>query len=103
MLFFFVDEDDSPQVIHCSIDDGYFAEFQYDQSTPSTWGNWAASRHGGGGDFSFADGHAEFHKWVEPTTKDLGKTLLGIGGGTGTQPNDRDLLWVRQRMYPNQQ
>jgi prepilin-type N-terminal cleavage/methylation domain-containing protein/prepilin-type processing-associated H-X9-DG protein len=99
---FFVDESDDSSVQHCSIDDGYFAEWTYDLATEYSWGNWVASRHGNGGDFSFADGHAAFHKWLEPTTQNLSATCLGIGGGPGTQPNDRDLLWVRQAMYPNQ-
>jgi prepilin-type N-terminal cleavage/methylation domain-containing protein/prepilin-type processing-associated H-X9-DG protein len=100
---FFVDEADDPNVSHCSIDDGFFLEAIATSGNLSLWGNWAASRHGNGGNFSFADGHAAFHKWAEPTTKDLNATLLGVGGGTGTTPKDRGLLWVRQGMYPNQQ
>ncbi|MGA2243540.1 MAG: prepilin-type N-terminal cleavage/methylation domain-containing protein [Verrucomicrobiota bacterium] len=103
---FFVSESDDPNIIHCSIDDGFFldaAEGAPSGGGPSQWGNWVASRHGNGGDFSFADGHAAFHKWVEGTTQTLSQTLLGIGGGTGTTPKDLDLLWVRQGLYPNQQ
>lgn len=103
---FFVDESNDPNVIHCSIDDGYYldaAEGAPGGGGLSQWGNWPASRHGNGGDFSFADGHAAFHKWVEGTTKTLSSTLLGQGGGTSPTPRDRDLLWIRQGMYPNQQ
>ena len=101
---FFVDESDDSNISVCSIDDGFFIE---DAETPailSLWGNWAATRHGNGGDFSFADGHAAFHKWLEPTTKSLNLWCQGQGGGTA-QPapaKDRDLLWMRQGMYPNQ-
>jgi len=100
---FFVDESDDPNVIHCSIDDGFFLEAAEGVGGLSLWGNWVASRHGNGGNFSYADGHAAFHKWVEGKTKNLSSTLLGIGGGTGTTPKDLDLLWVRQGLYPNQQ
>jgi len=103
---FFVEEDDSPQIIHCSIDDGFFIDAA--EGAPmggglAQWGNWPASRFGNGGIFSFADGHAVFHKWVQSKTQNLGATLLGDGGGTGTSPKDLDLLWVRQGMYANQQ
>jgi len=104
---FFVDEDDSPQTANCSIDDGFYldgAEGSPGSGGLSQWGNWAASRHGNGGDFSFADGHAAFHKWLEPTTQHLGTMLPGIGGGTPSPDpgKDRDLLWIRQGMFPNQ-
>jgi prepilin-type N-terminal cleavage/methylation domain-containing protein/prepilin-type processing-associated H-X9-DG protein len=105
---FFVDESDDSSLTHCSIDDGFFldaAEGAPANGGMSQWGNWAATRHGNGGDFSFADGHAAFHKWLEPTTKNLSLWLAGQGGGTA-QPapaKDGDLLWVRQGMYANQQ
>ena len=99
---FFVDESDDPTPAKCSIDDGYFA--QHEDPTGSTpkvqWGNWVASRHGNGSNFSFADGHASFHHWVEGKTQNL--PGLGIGGAAGTAPEDLDLLWVRQGIYPNQ-
>jgi prepilin-type N-terminal cleavage/methylation domain-containing protein/prepilin-type processing-associated H-X9-DG protein len=100
---FFVDEADSPIPADCSIDDGYFAEHEDASGTQPKiqWGNWNASRHGNGGDFSFADGHASFHKWVESKTEFL--TGLNQGGAAGTPPEDLDLLWVRRGIYPNQQ
>jgi len=103
---FFVEEDDSPNITHCSIDDGFFldaAEGAPDGGGLAEWGNWPATRFGNGGIFSFADGHAAFHKWVESKTQNLAATLLGDGGGTGTAPKDLDLLWIRQGMYANQQ
>jgi len=103
---FFVEEDDSPNIVHCSIDDGFFIDAAEGASMGGgldQWGNWPASRFGNGGIFSFADGHAAFHKWVESKTQYLGETLDGDGGGTGTAPKDLDLLWIRQGMYPNQQ
>jgi len=99
---FFVDEASDPNPVNCSIDDGYFLQHENSSGTyPATqWGNWASSRHGNGGDFSFADGHATFHRWVEGKTQSL--TGLNQGGAVGTSPEDLDLLWVRQAIYPNQ-
>ena len=52
-----------------SIDDGYFAV----QAAPPrwTWQNTAASRHGNGGVLSFADGHSDLWRWIEPDTQKL--------------------------------
>ncbi len=99
---FLVDEADDPNPTYCSIDDGYFAEWENSTGTyPAVqWGNWASSRHGNGGDFSFADGHAAFHRWMEGKTPVL--TGFNSGGAAGTAPEDMDLLWVRQGIYPNQ-
>jgi prepilin-type N-terminal cleavage/methylation domain-containing protein/prepilin-type processing-associated H-X9-DG protein len=105
---FFLDESDNPNINNCSIDDGFYldsAEGAPVNGGLNQWGNWVASRHGNGGDFSFADGHAAFRRWVEGTTKNLSSWCLGLGGGTASPapPKDLDLLWVRQGMYPNQQ
>lgn len=84
--FVFVDEEGD------SIDDGYFAV----QATgPNTgfWQNTPASRHGNAGQVSFADGHAEFWSWREPTTKNL------KGLNARTRANDRDLERFRQATY----
>jgi prepilin-type N-terminal cleavage/methylation domain-containing protein/prepilin-type processing-associated H-X9-DG protein len=99
---FFIDEANDPTPTKCSIDDGYFAEFENASGTfqQVQWGNWMSSRHGNGGDVSFADGHAAFHHWVEDKTHKLSGGYNT--GATGTFPKDRDLLWVRQGMYPNQ-
>jgi prepilin-type N-terminal cleavage/methylation domain-containing protein/prepilin-type processing-associated H-X9-DG protein len=35
---------------------------------PSSWGDIPASYHNGACGFSFADGHAEIHKWKSPTS-----------------------------------
>jgi prepilin-type N-terminal cleavage/methylation domain-containing protein/prepilin-type processing-associated H-X9-DG protein len=56
--FTFVDENPF------TIDDGLIAI----GGKASKWQNAPATRHGAGGTLSFADGHAEFWKWREPTT-----------------------------------
>ena len=57
--------------------------------------------HGGAGSFSFADGHAEIHKWMGPM---LGRLKFVQGGGfpgnvaVGSNTGDlRDLNWLQAR------
>ena len=47
-----------------SINDGFFIVSQ----GASQWGDIPASYHGNAGSFSFADGHAEIHKWKSATS-----------------------------------
>ena len=76
-----------------TIDDGYFAV----QVNTDTWQNYPAYRHGGSASFSFADGHGEVKKWVEPSTATL-KVPEGFVPAVknGTQRN-RDLQWLSDR------
>ncbi len=48
-----------------SINDGFFTV----PLNPSAWGDTPASYHNGACGFSFADGHAEVHKWKSSTSK----------------------------------
>jgi prepilin-type N-terminal cleavage/methylation domain-containing protein/prepilin-type processing-associated H-X9-DG protein len=77
------------------IDDGYFI---VDAFSPNTWQNYPSARHNGGGDMSFADGHAEIHRWVGPSTKKFNNP----GGFVTISPSNvldkRDLNWV-QRLF----
>jgi prepilin-type N-terminal cleavage/methylation domain-containing protein/prepilin-type processing-associated H-X9-DG protein len=82
---FFVDEDAD------SIDDGYFA---VDSHQSSNWRNTLANRHGNGANLSFADGHVEFWRWREPTTKNL------KGLNAPTHAGDRDLIRLKESTYP---
>lgn len=75
-----------------SIDDGYFA-VQATIPNNGYWQNTPASRHGNGGVVSFADGHSELWRWVEPTTsKFKGYTVT-------TRKGDRDLEKFRLATY----
>jgi prepilin-type N-terminal cleavage/methylation domain-containing protein/prepilin-type processing-associated H-X9-DG protein len=47
-----------------SIDDGYFINRAYQWK----WINLPASYHNNAAAFSFADGHSEMHRWLQPTT-----------------------------------
>jgi len=85
--FVFVDES------HYTIDDGYFAVLVVE----NTWQNFPAYRHGGSAGFSFADGHSEVWKWVEPSTGQL----KDPSGFTHTFPGNRDLQRVRDGYITN--
>lgn len=54
----FVDESST------TLEDGYFA-IQVDNRL---WQNCPTDRHSHGGNFSFADGHSQYFKWLEPKT-----------------------------------
>lgn len=69
-----------------AIDDGYFLVFL---DRRHLWGNMPANYHNGACGFSFADGHAEIKKWVDPDT--LSKTIVA----NPTAPND--VPWIQER------
>ena len=58
------------------------------------WADIPAARHGGSGTFSFADGHAESRRWVNPRTRVPVKRVrqYGIPGGGNV---DVKWLWLR--------
>ncbi|MEO8425825.1 MAG: prepilin-type N-terminal cleavage/methylation domain-containing protein [Verrucomicrobiota bacterium] len=58
-IFVFLDEHPD------SINDGYFLN----KPDELEWVDLPASYHNGAGTFSFADGHAEIHRWLYPSTK----------------------------------
>jgi prepilin-type N-terminal cleavage/methylation domain-containing protein len=75
-----------------SINDGLFA---VDAAAHYAIIDYPASYHNGGSCLSFADGHTEYHKWLEPTTNPpliAGQRLPG--GSKPTSPNDRDMAWL---------
>jgi prepilin-type N-terminal cleavage/methylation domain-containing protein/prepilin-type processing-associated H-X9-DG protein len=54
-----------------------------------------ASTHNGAGGLSFADGHAEVHRWLDPRTK------VAVGGkfmsaSVVPSPNNRDMIYLSQ-------
>src|SRR5262249_6469153 len=61
MAFVFMDESEY------TIDDGYFAVLVNED----VWQNYGAYRHGGSASLSYADGHGEVRKWVEPSAAKL--------------------------------
>jgi prepilin-type processing-associated H-X9-DG protein len=89
-----------------SINDGYFGVDMSNTGTRDGSGpanpywivDYPASYHNGSGRLAFADGHAESHKWWEPTT------LVSLGRakpGSRTSPTDRDVKWLQDHCtYP---
>ena len=58
---------------------------------PYYWVDRPGTYHNQGLVLSFADGHADWHKWVQATT--LGP--IGLFGPTHTSPRDRDVKWLQ--------
>ena len=76
-----------------SINDAFFA---VSMDTPTRIVDWPASYHNGAGGLSFADGHAEIHKWIDPRTKPAIKPGQTLSYGVAT-PNNSDVVWLQQR------
>src|SRR5262249_9443099 len=100
--FVFMDESD------CTLNTGAFfvSDIEASVTHPAIaqmwYGHYPAFRHGRSASVSFADGHCELHRWVDPQLDKLQKTnpegmfLPYNGLKTG-----RDLQWVRDRfVYP---
>ena len=87
--FCFIDERED------SIDDACFGVNCEGRGANITIVNFPASYHNRAGGLSFADGHAEIHKWVDRrTTPKLQKTLLTY---FVPSPNSPDIMWLQER------
>ncbi len=72
---------------------------------PSAMGGWTVYtnqwqwwdpppvRHGDGTNFSFADGHADYHKWEDQRTIEMGKRLPPVARTGEMQQGNEDLIW----------
>jgi prepilin-type N-terminal cleavage/methylation domain-containing protein len=65
----------------------------------SRWWDLAPMRHGQGTVFSFADNHAEYKKWTDPSTLDQAKK--GVWGGGPDNPCDCDMRWITKGTWGN--
>lgn len=77
-----------------TLQDETFAIYPLVTSNPiNVWFNFPANRHNGGENFSFADGHVEYHKWHSP---DVAAHQDGNGGGAATPATApyNDLYWL---------
>ena len=72
-----------------SINDGLFEVSMVD----NTWKDVVGSLHNGGGGFSFADGHAEVHKWLDGNTKFPVRKSQGCPAAGSTSP--KDYKWLQ--------
>jgi prepilin-type N-terminal cleavage/methylation domain-containing protein/prepilin-type processing-associated H-X9-DG protein len=61
------------------------------------WQDGPSTLHGGGCGFTFADGHAEIHKWHDNRTLAMKVTYTTTFPFGWTQPNNNDIQWVKDR------
>jgi prepilin-type N-terminal cleavage/methylation domain-containing protein/prepilin-type processing-associated H-X9-DG protein len=87
LAFVFMDESEY------TIDDGYFAVLV----NQDVWENYGAYRHGGSASLSFADGHGEIRKWVEPSTANLTDPAGFVAAAKFGNQRNRDLQWLSDR------
>ncbi|HNV00571.1 MAG: type II secretion system protein [Verrucomicrobia bacterium] len=78
--FVFIDEREE------SVDDGYFLVMV---DSPNQWGNLPAIYHNQASGLSFADGHAEIKRWMDPAT------ITKNWSGAYIAP--RDVPWINER------
>jgi len=76
-----------------SINDGFFII----GDTASQWGDAPASYHNGACGFSFADGHAEIHKWLSATSK-IPVTTRGLVTRSFDAAGKKDFQWYKERV-----
>jgi len=91
-LWVFIDENPS------SINDGAFiCDPEY--PTPNEWIDYPASYHNGAGGISFGDGHAEIHKWRDPTVLKATTGVVQVNGISPKEPPqqnpDNDLMYLQ--------
>jgi len=65
-----------------------------------SWWDPPPVRHGEGTNWSFADGHAEYHKWEDPRTIEFGKQTRPTANSP-QQPDNPDLIWAAQVVWGN--
>ncbi len=66
--------------------------------SPTTFYDYPGCAHSGAASLSFADGHTEQKKWLDPRTRPARLTPVGSGYPPGVpSPNNRDMLWLQER------
>jgi prepilin-type processing-associated H-X9-DG protein len=69
--------------------------FAVSMGRPTIMECWPGNYHNLGCMFSFADGHAEIHHWVDSRTYIY--TQDAINGVLETQPDNPDIMWMQDR------
>ncbi len=77
-----------------SINDGYF----WDKAESDTWTDLPASWHNGSANLTFADGHAEAHKWLYPSTKPASRPDSVLLPFQIPADQEGDFDWLMDRM-----
>ncbi len=87
MAFVFVEERAD------SINDAFFVVDMVDTNAGDQLGNIPANYHNGCTAISFADGHEEIHRWLDPRSEPpMIPNTLESGGPA---PNDQDIAWLQ--------
>jgi prepilin-type N-terminal cleavage/methylation domain-containing protein/prepilin-type processing-associated H-X9-DG protein len=73
-----------------SINDGFFVIDMLDTGPLAVIGNTPADYHNGCSSVSFADGHVEIHKWLDPRTE------MRPYEPRAPVPNDPDIAWLQE-------
>jgi prepilin-type N-terminal cleavage/methylation domain-containing protein/prepilin-type processing-associated H-X9-DG protein len=92
--------------------DSYAVNFGLSSHSPELWYDPPMVRHGEGTTVSFADGHAEYKKWMSKQTGDFGRAAEAGGrynsypnssntlyGGPPTEATYQDLYWMQIRTW----
>lgn len=61
------------------------------------WKDWPASNHGNSGALSFADGHAEVHKWTDPVIANRQVLRINNHAALAATAPYTDLQWLQLR------
>ena len=78
------------------INAGGFANMMVESSAAARIIDYPASYHNGAGGISFADGHAEIRKWVDPRTKPPPRYDNSLALNVSS-PNNADMVWLADR------
>ena len=84
--FTFIEEDAN------SVNDGALGCVGPSSPQKYMWIDWPATYHDMAGGVSFADGHAEMHRWLDSRTRVVNGVV-----SPGTQPGNPDIDWLAQR------
>jgi prepilin-type N-terminal cleavage/methylation domain-containing protein/prepilin-type processing-associated H-X9-DG protein len=63
------------------------------------WWDSPTIRHSKGTNWSYADGHAEYHKWVDKRTIELAEENPGSGFASVTQMDNEDIIWTTKGVW----
>jgi prepilin-type N-terminal cleavage/methylation domain-containing protein/prepilin-type processing-associated H-X9-DG protein len=77
-----------------SIDDGFFGVDMIHSNGAAEFANIPANYHNGCSSISFADGHAEIHRWLDSRSEPPMVPFTTLGNVS--TPNDLDLAWLQQ-------
>jgi prepilin-type N-terminal cleavage/methylation domain-containing protein len=83
-----------------SINDGLFSVDMTPATTGSLWKDWPASNHGNSGALSFADGHAETHKWTDPAL--INRPVTHNKPSLAATAPFTDMLWLQEHTTAEQ-